>query len=391
MNPIEAAKAILEAESIGEAGYPAPAGTEAMPTKTGAKQSKKAPKASTSPRAANGAGDQAVDGTSSAAGEEGEDESKKNAGSVSMSGSDAGNGEDQGTEADLAKGVKKRQKKDAGMTEDEEVDFEDLLDEDDEDTEAVEEGSYEDEEEEKKKKKKAEVEEHMAALFAGESDLSEDFKLKAETIFEAAINERKEALDREYEDKLEESVNILRESLGSKIDDYLSYVVEEWYNENKVALETGLRAEIAENFIEGLKGLFEDNYIDVPQDKCNIVEEATDRVEELTRQLNEQIEKNVDLRNKVNDSAVQMIFEEVSETLTDTEVDKLRSLSEGLEYETQEQYKEKLGVLKENYFTQSVSSVTSEPIENADGSAEGSVSNSMAQYTQVLDKMKVMK
>ena len=231
----------------------------------------------------------------------------------------------------------------------------------------------------------------MNDLFADEADLSEDFKLKAETIFEAALNERKEALEREYEDKLEESVNILRESLASKIDDYLSYVVEEWYTENKVALETGLRAEIAENFIEGLKGLFEDNYIDVPQDKCDLVSEANSKVDELTAQLNEQIEKNVELRNKVNDSATQMIFEEVSESLTDTEVDKLRSLSEGLEYETQEQYKEKLAILKENYFNKSVSVDNSDPIENVDGSAEGQMSGSMARYTQVLDNMKVRK
>lgn len=390
MNPIEAAKAILEAEQIGEAGYPAPAGTEAMPTKSGATQSKKAPKSSTAPKAANGAGDQSVDGVSSAAGEEGEDESKKNASSVSMKASDASSGGDQGSEASLAKAVKKKQKSDAGMTEDEDVDFEDLLDE--EDVEEVDEMSYEDEEEEEDEEKKKKMKEHMTALFADESDLSEDFKLKAETIFEAALNERKEALEREYEDKLEESVNILRESLASKIDDYLSYVVEEWYTENKVALETGLRAEIAENFIEGLKGLFEDNYIDVPQDKCNLVEEANSKVDELTAQLNEQIEKNVELRNKVNESATQIIFEEVSESLTDTEVDKLRSLSEGLEYETQEQYKEKLAILKENYFNKSVSVDNSDDfIENVDGSAEGQMSGPMARYTQVLDKMNVKK
>ena len=379
MNPIEAAKAILEAEQIGEAGYP-----------EAAEKAKKSPKTSTSPKAANGAGDHATNGAGSAAGEEGEDESKKNADSVSMKASDAKSGGDQGSEASLAKAVKKKQKSDAGMTEDEEVDFEDLLDE--EDVEEVEEGSYEDEEEEEEdEEKKKKMKEHMTALFADESDLSEDFKLKAETIFEAALNERKEALEREYEDKLEESVNILRESLASKIDDYLSYVVEEWYTENKVALETGLRAEIAENFIEGLKGLFEDNYIDVPQDKCDLVSEANSKVDELTAQLNEQIEKNVELRNKVNDSATQIIFEEVSESLTDTEVDKLRSLSEGLEYETQEQYKEKLAILKENYFNKSVSVDNSDPIENVDGSAEGQMSGSMARYTQVLDNMKVRK
>ncbi len=124
----------------------------------------------------------------------------------------------------------------------------------------------------------------------------------------------------------------------------------------------------------------------------DIIEEAEDKVETLTKELNEQIEKNVELRNKVNDSACQMIFEEVSDTLTDTEVDKLRSLSEGLEYETQEQYKDKLAILKENYFNKSVSVTNSDPIENVDGSAEASpLSGPMSRYTNVLDKMKVKK
>ena len=379
MNPIEAAKAILEAESIGEAGYPAPAGTEAMPTKSGATQTKKAPKSSTSPKAVNGAGTQAANGAGSAAGEEGEDESDKNEKSVDMTSSDASSGGEEGSEASLAKGVKKRQKKDSGMTEDDDVDFDALLDEN------------EDEDEDELEENSSRTKEHMIALFADESDLSEDFKLKAETIFEAALNERKEELELKYDNKLEESVNIIRESLSEKIDDYLSYVVEEWYNENKVALETGLRAEIAENFIEGLKGLFEDNYIEIPEDKCNLVAEATDKVEELTKQLNEQLEKNVALRNEVNDSGCQIIFEEVADTLTDTEVDKLRSLSEGLEYETQEQYKEKLGILKENYFSKSVSVDNSDPVENIDGSADGDTSTPMARYTKVLDRMKVTK
>ena len=365
MNPIEAAKAILEAESIGEAGYPA--------TQTKGK----APKSSTSPKAANGAGTNAANGVGSAAGEEGEDESNKNEKSVDMASSDAKSGGEEGSEASLAKGVKKRQKKDSGMTEDDDVDLDAVIDED-EDEDELEENS-------------SRTKEHMTALFADESDLSEDFKIKAETIFEAALNERKEELELKYDNKLEESVNIIRESLSGKIDDYLSYVVEEWYNENKVALETGLRAEIAENFIEGLKGLFEDNYIEIPQDKCNLIGEATDKVEELTKQLNEQLEKNVALRNEVNDSGCQIIFEEVADTLTDTEVDKLRSLSEGLEYETQEQYKEKLGILKENYFSKSVSLDDRDPVENIDGSADGDTSTPMARYTKVLDRMKVTK
>jgi hypothetical protein len=374
MNPIEAAKAILEAERLGEESYP----------DVDDKGKKKAAKASTSPKATNDAGTNAANGAGSAAGEEGEDNASENEKSVDMKSSDATSGGDQGSEASLAKGVKKKQKSDSGMTEDEDdsEDFDSLLDETEEE---VEEEDTSDEDDKKKMK------EHMDALFSDETDLSEDFRTKAETIFEAALNERKEELEQSYEVKLEESVNILRESLADKIDDYLSYVVEEWYTENKVALEQGLRSEIAENFIEGLKGLFEDNYIDVPQDKCNLIEESNDKVEELTKQLNDQIEKNVALRNEVNDSGCQIIFEEVTDSLTDTEVDKLRSLSEGLEYETQEQYKEKLEILKENYFSKSVSVDNSDPVENIDGSAEGSMSTPMAHYTKVLDRMEIRK
>jgi hypothetical protein len=366
MNPVEAAKAILEANELGEEGvYP-----------DIKNKAKKSPKGSTSPKATNGAGTSATNGAGSAAGEEGEDNADENESSVDMGVSDAGSGEDQGSEASLAKGVKKKQKSDSGMTEDDDIEFEALLDEDDD--------TDDDSDDEDKKDS---VKEHMTALFSDEDELSEDFKLKAETIFEAAIKEKRNALEIEYDDKLEESVNILRESLADKIDDYLSYVVEEWYNENKIAVEQGLRAEISENFIEGLKGLFEDNYIEIPDEKFDILEEANGKIDELTQKLNEQIENNIALKSEVNKSSCSLIFEEVSEELTDTEIDKLRSLSEGMEYETQEQYKNKLEILKENYFNRSVLVEDRDPIENANGSAEGNTSSPMSKYTEVLDRM----
>ena len=396
MNPIEAAKAILEAEKIGVTeGYPSPKD-----------KGNEAPDSKTAPKATNNAGEHDVNGKGSAAAGSGTDNSAKNRSSVAMKGSDAASGSDQGSEASLAKGVKKRQMKDAGMVgedEDVEVDIEDILAEDDEDltdtdeviedAEDVEEMAYSDEEEdeeEAKKKKKAKMKEHMDALFNGE-DLSEDFRSKAETIFEAAIADRVAELEESYETRLEESVNTIRESLTDKIDDYLSYVVEEWYNENRVALEKGLKAEVAENFIAGLKGLFEDNYIAIPDEKFNLLDETETKVEELTSKLNEQIEKNIELSKSLNEAQEGDVFVEVADGLTDTEVEKFRSLAEGLEYDSVDQYRSKLEVLKENYFKTSVSVNNDTPEENANGEAVRPLSESMSKYTSALDRITVQK
>ena len=396
MNPIEAAKAILEAEKIGV--------TEGYPSVKDLGSEK--PDAKTAPKATNNAGDHDVNGKGSSAAGSGTDNSAKNRKSVSMKGSDAASGSDQGSEASLAKGVKKRQMKDAGMVgedEDVEVDIEDVLAEDDEDTdtdeviedaEDVEEMAAEDEEEEDeeeaKAKKKAKMKEHMDALFNGE-ELSEDFRTKAETIFEAAIADRVSELEESYETRLEESVNTIRESLTDKIDDYLSYVVEEWYNENRVALEKGLKSEIAENFIAGLKGLFEDNFISVPDEKFNLLEESETKVEELTSKLNEQIEKNIELNKSLNEAEEGDVFDEVANGLTDTEVEKFRSLAEGLEYDSVDQYRSKLEVLKENYFKTNVSVNNDTPEENATGEAAMPLSESMSKYTSALDRITVQK
>ena len=200
------------------------------------------------------------------------------------------------------------------------------------------------------------VKEHVAALFAGE-DLTEDFQNKAITIFEAAINERvvsiEEDLRNQYETLLDEQVTTLSNDMTSKLDDYLNYVVEEWMKENELAVETGIRTEIAESFMDGLKGLFESHYISVPDEKYDILEASLTKVNEMETQINEQIEKNIELKKELLENTCSGIFTEVTTGLVDTEVEKLRSLAEGIEYDDIDQYKEKLNILKESYFNKS--------------------------------------
>ena len=197
------------------------------------------------------------------------------------------------------------------------------------------------------------MKEHIDALFSGE-ELTEDFRSKATTIFEAAVNERVTAIEEELTENhnaiLAEQVESLTEELTTKVDDYLGYVVEQWMKENELAITNGLRTEIAEDFMVGLKNLFEDSYIDVPDDKTDLVEELATKVSELEDSLNEQITNNVELRKDILESTCEGVFSEVSRDLADTEVEKLRSLVEGIEYETEDQYKEKINVIKESYF-----------------------------------------
>ena len=200
------------------------------------------------------------------------------------------------------------------------------------------------------------VKEHIAVLFDGE-DLTEDFQSKATTIFEAAINERVVAIEEDlrgqYETLLDEQVTELSNEMTSKLDDYLNYVVEEWMKENELAVESGIRTEVAESFMDGLKGLFESHYISVPDEKYDLLEASLTKVTEMETQINEQIERNIDLKKELLENTCGGIFTEVSAGLVDTEVEKLRSLAEGIEYDDADQYKEKLNVLKESYFDKS--------------------------------------
>ncbi|OUW69235.1 MAG: hypothetical protein CBD62_00465 [Candidatus Pelagibacter sp. TMED202] len=225
------------------------------------------------------------------------------------------------------------------------------------------EGAHEDDEEEmdevkkeaiERRVKEVDVSEHVEALVNGEGDLSEEFKRKAATVFEAAVKSKVrteiERLEDEYESKLSENVESATEEMVEKVDTYLNYVTEEWMKENEIAVERGLKGEIAEDFISGLKQLFEDHYIDVPDEKYDILEAQSEKISELEGKLSETIEKNVSLKDNNAKLVREQVMSEVSEDLADTEVEKFKSLTEDVDYSDEESFREKLDTLKENYF-----------------------------------------
>ena len=231
----------------------------------------------------------------------------------------------------------------------------------------------------------------------GDADLSEEFKQKAATIFEAAINSKvkaeQERLQSEYDTKFEEEISKSKSELTEKVDSYLNYVVEEWMKENKLALERGIKGEIAEDFIGGLKKLFEDHYIDVPDEKYDVLEDQASKIEGLEKKLNEEIEKNVEM-NKVNGSYKrQEIIDEHSKDLADTAKEKFDSLVEGVEYSSEEDFAQKVKTIKESYFEQKAEKSASADIDDV---AEGDESNAdlsdaMAAYTNAISKTKDIK
>jgi hypothetical protein len=197
------------------------------------------------------------------------------------------------------------------------------------------------------------MEDHLSALFDGE-DLSEDFQNKAVTIFEAAINDRVSDIENnlveQYQDILTENIAAISEDMSEKLDDYLSYVVEQWVEENTLEIENGIRTEVAENFISGLKVLFENSYIDIPEEKYDMVAELGNSQVNLENELNEALQANIELQSKLTNQRCGKIFVEESYGLTDIEVEKLQSLTEGIEYETVDQYREKVTILRDSYF-----------------------------------------
>ena len=209
------------------------------------------------------------------------------------------------------------------------------------------------------------MKEHVDALFNGE-ELSEDFKDKAVTIFEAAINQRvaetEAELTERYESVISEHTEQLTKELTEKLDDYLSYVVEQWMQENELAVETGIRADIAENFLSGLKGLFESNYIEVPEEKYDLVETLATEVVSLESQLQEELNYNIELKKQVESKTAEEIFTEVTEDLVDTDRERLQQLSEGIEFEDEGTFRDKLNILKENYLSDTVVNETGEEI-----------------------------
>jgi hypothetical protein len=234
------------------------------------------------------------------------------------------------------------------------------------------------------------IEEDVNALLGGE-ELSEDFKNKAKVIFEAAINSKvasiKEELEAQYAEKLQEELVSAKEALSERVDSYLEYVADEWFEENALAVEAGLKTEMTESFLEGMKGLFEEHYVTIPEDKYDVLESMVEKLDDMETKLNEQIEKNIALNGRLAESVADSILDNVSEGLAQTQKEKLASLSESVEFESEEQYREKLETLKESYFaSKKESSVakTETLSEGVDNSDAGSVSNTMSAYMRTL-------
>jgi hypothetical protein len=204
----------------------------------------------------------------------------------------------------------------------------------------------------KKMMAKKGLKEDIDALLQGE-DLSEEFVSKATTIFEAAVMSRVEEIAEEVEAQLheqfEQAVEELKEDFAAKIDDYLNYMVEEWMKENELAIESGLRSEIVEDFIGGLRNLFAEHYIDIPEEKVDVVQEMADKVEELEAKLNEEISRSVEFKKEINEHKKVQAVQAVCEGLTQTQVEKLKSLAESVEFTTEEEFTEKVSTLKEAY------------------------------------------
>ena len=246
------------------------------------------------------------------------------------------------------------------------------------------------------KMKKEEVDEHMDALVAGQDDLSEEFKTKAATVFESAVNSKvkeiAESMEADITTNYEQDVAKHKEELTEKVDSYLSYVVEEWMKENEIALERGIKGEIAEDFITGLKKLFAEHYIDVPDERYNVLEDQASKIESLEKKLNEQIEKNVEL-NK--DNAVKTkneIMSEVASDLADTAKEKFAKLAEEIEWSDADSFKSKCETIKESYFGAKEEVKDSlHDVAAGDEASNEDLSKAMAAYTAAISKTKDIK
>lgn len=200
--------------------------------------------------------------------------------------------------------------------------------------------------------------EDINALFADDSTISEEFKSKVSTIFEARVLDRvaqiEEQIETHYASMLEEAVESVKQDLTEKVNDYLAYVVEQWMEDNEIAIENGVRSELAEDFINGLKNLFAEHYIDVPADKVDLVDELAAKVSELESELNEEVERSVEFRKALIEAHKVEATREVCEGLTATQVEKIKALAESVDYSTEEEYKSKLETIRENYFPSGV-------------------------------------
>ena len=268
-----------------------------------------------------------------------------------------------------------------------------------------EEEADEDEEEEKpmesKKLKKEDLEidvkEDIEAIVNGE-DLSEDFKTKASTIFEAAVsakvlsevNQRIDELETNYKKEITDAKEEHLSTVTEKVDGYLNYVTEEWMKENELAVEKGIRSELVEDFMTGLKNLFTEHYIDIPEEKVDLVDDLFEKVEELEQKLDESINTSVDIKKELAEYKKAETLREVSEDLADTEKEKLGKLADGIDFEDKSQYSEKLEVIKENYFPKQQSETITEELENTEkeqDSSESSVDPVMSKYASALTRL----
>ena len=256
-----------------------------------------------------------------------------------------------------------------------------------------------DDDEKKKNKKKSEdddeedmeeeydIESDVNALISGE-DLSEEFKEKAKTIFEAAlkskVSEIKEALESQYVERLNEEIEEIKEEFQDRVDSYLEYVSEEWIEENQLAIEHGLKSELTESFLMGMKQLFEEHYVSIPEDKYDVVHTMVNKLDEMETKLNEQIEKNISLNKRLAESVADGIVSEISEGLTITQKEKLASLAENVEFEGENDFRERVETLKESYFPRVVNQNRNSDNLNESVESQPEYTGTMATYLNAL-------
>ncbi len=236
------------------------------------------------------------------------------------------------------------------------------------------------------------IEDDVNALLGGE-ELSEEFREKAKLVFETALGakvaEVKEALEAKYQETLEEKIAAEKTALSERVDSYLEYVADEWFSENALAVEQGLKTDMTESFLSGMHSLFEEHYVSIPEDKYDVLESMVEKLDDMETKLNEQIEKNINLNSRLGESVADGILGDVSEGLASTQKEKLASLSESVEFESEESYREKLETLKESYFSGKAPSSKSETLsEGVDSADAPDVSNSMSAYLKSLSAFK---
>jgi hypothetical protein len=269
-----------------------------------------------------------------------------------------------------------------------------MSEEEETDEEIIAEKMHDDEKKEMMKKK---MKEDVEALFSDDSTISEEFKTKAATIFEARVLDRVQQIEEEVETKyasmLEEAVTEIKADLTTKVDDYLNYVVEQWLADNEIAIESGLRAELTEDFIAGLRNLFAEHYIDVPTEKVDLVDELAGKVEELEGKLNEEIERGVGFAKALVESYKNEITREVCNSLTTTQIEKIKSLAESVEFSTEDEYKNKIETIRENYFPSGVKKADErdlhEQVEDTDAKKVDINDPLVAMVSQAISKTKI--